>query len=213
MTYICVLIHIWNKNEDGAPLNRFKPSSKIFYLSFQSGTSFVDLLCFCSVLCLLCLCVRLFICALWSPAGKGLTSWLLFVVSNCEFATFSLVSWVGCGTWLYRFLIFAPLLTLVVKKKNQRKIAIIFLSTILNLCFGCPKEPSQWDGSLSIDNICFDWEIRKIIFSYALLHCIWGTVKSSKDNFPLCGTPSHVVILVTDISCQDQNCRNNPRIF
>ena len=33
----------------------------------------MDLLCFCSVLCLLCLCARLFICALWSPAGKGLT--------------------------------------------------------------------------------------------------------------------------------------------
>ena len=45
-------------------------------------TSFVDLLCFCSVLCLLCLCVRLFICALWSSAGKGLTSWLSFVVST-----------------------------------------------------------------------------------------------------------------------------------
>ena len=41
----------------------------------------MDLLCFCSVLCLLCLCVRLFVCALWSPAGKGLTSWLSFVVS------------------------------------------------------------------------------------------------------------------------------------
>ena len=44
----------------------------------------MDLLCICSVLCLLCLCVRLFICALWSPAWKGLTSWLSFVVSNCE---------------------------------------------------------------------------------------------------------------------------------
>ena len=32
----------------------FKPSSKIFYWPFQGGTSFVDLLCFCSVLCLLC---------------------------------------------------------------------------------------------------------------------------------------------------------------
>ena len=31
---------------------------------------------FFSVLCLLCLCVCLFICALWSPAGKGLTFWL-----------------------------------------------------------------------------------------------------------------------------------------
>ena len=37
-----------------APWNWFKPSSKIFYWPFQGGTSFVDLLCFCSVLCLLC---------------------------------------------------------------------------------------------------------------------------------------------------------------
>ena len=58
----------------------------------------MDLLCFCSVLCLLCLCARLFICALWSPAGKGLTSWLSFVASNYEFVTFPLVSWVRCGT-------------------------------------------------------------------------------------------------------------------
>ena len=79
--------------------------------TFQGGTSFVHLLCFCSVLCLLCLCVRLFICALWSPTGNGLTSWLSFVVCNCEFVTLPLVSWVRCGTWLYRFLIFAPLLT------------------------------------------------------------------------------------------------------
>ena len=48
----------------------------------------MDILCFCSVLCLLCHCARLFNCALWSPAGKGLTSWLAFVVSNCEFVTF-----------------------------------------------------------------------------------------------------------------------------
>ena len=26
--------------------------------------------------------MRVFICALWSPAGKGLTSWLSFLVSN-----------------------------------------------------------------------------------------------------------------------------------
>ena len=44
----------------------------------------MDLLCLCSVLCLLSLCARLFICALWSPAWKGLTSWLSFVVSNCK---------------------------------------------------------------------------------------------------------------------------------
>ena len=76
----------------------------------------MDHLCF-SVLCLLCLCVRLFICALWSPAGTGLTSWLSFVVSNCEFVNFSLVSWVRRGTWLYRFLIFVPLLT--ISRRNE----------------------------------------------------------------------------------------------
>ena len=51
----------------------------------------MDLLCIFSVLCFLCLCARLLICALWSPAVKGLTSWLSFVVSICEFVTFPLV--------------------------------------------------------------------------------------------------------------------------
>ena len=39
----------------------------------------------------------LFIDALWLPAQKGLTSWLSFVISNCEVVTFPLVSWVRCG--------------------------------------------------------------------------------------------------------------------
>ena len=33
-------------------------------------------------------CVCQFFAALWSPAGKGLTSWLLFVMFNWVFATF-----------------------------------------------------------------------------------------------------------------------------
>ena len=50
-----------------------------------------------SVLFLLCFRVRLFIDALWSPAGKGLTSWPSFVMSNCEVVTFPLVSCIRCG--------------------------------------------------------------------------------------------------------------------
>ena len=42
-------------------------------------------------LCYLCVVFvmlsRLFIAALWSPAGKGLTSWLLFVMFSCVFVT------------------------------------------------------------------------------------------------------------------------------
>ena len=52
---------------------------------------------FLSCFFLLCDHVRLFINALWSHAGKGLTSWLSFFMSNCEVFTFPLVSWVKCG--------------------------------------------------------------------------------------------------------------------
>ena len=56
----------------------------------------MDHLCyFC--LDLLCFHARLAIDALWLPAGKGLTYWLSFVMSNCDLVTFPLVSWVRCG--------------------------------------------------------------------------------------------------------------------
>ena len=56
----------------------------------------MDHLCyFCLVL--LCFYARLFVVALWSPAAKGLTSLLSFVMSNCDVVTFQLVSWVRCG--------------------------------------------------------------------------------------------------------------------
>ena len=46
----------------------------------------MDLLCFFSALCLLCLCARLFICALNTPAGKASHLWCLTVslsLSHC----------------------------------------------------------------------------------------------------------------------------------
>ena len=58
------------------------------------------------------LCASVYMCFVVT-CWKGLTSWLSFVVSNCEFVTFPLVSLVRCGTLLYRFLIFAHLLTLL----------------------------------------------------------------------------------------------------
>ena len=86
---------------------------------------------FFSVLRLLWLCARLFIHALWSPAGKELTSWLFFVVSNCEFVTFPLVSRVRCGTRYYRFLIFAPLLNLLSNcKQNITSLSLLVGTTV-----------------------------------------------------------------------------------
>ena len=49
------------------------------------------------MLFLSCFICYAFMGALWSPAGKGLTSWLSFVMSNCDVVTLSLVSWVRCG--------------------------------------------------------------------------------------------------------------------
>ena len=56
----------------------------------------MDHLCyFCLVL--LCFHARLFVDDLWSHAGKGLTSWLSFVMSTCDVVSFASVSWVRCG--------------------------------------------------------------------------------------------------------------------
>ena len=62
----------------------FNPPVKYFYWPFQGGTFYGLFVLSCLVFVMLS---RLFIGALWSPAGKGLTSWLLFVMSNCDFVT------------------------------------------------------------------------------------------------------------------------------
>ena len=155
-----------------------------FYWPFQGGTSFVDLLCFCSVLCLLCLCARLFICALWSPAGKGLTSWLSFVVSNCEFVTFPLVSWVRCGTWLYRFLIFTPLLTLNNFRFVLCNVAVKASSWVLtrllkNVVYSCnPMSFTFLTLSTTSGDINIDW------FKSS------SSPLSSRKGFPNCSNAS-----------------------
>ena len=79
---------------------------------------------------------RLFIAALWSPAGNALTSWLSFVMSYCVLSRSHVVSWVRCGTWLYRFLIYATFLTLsmqylIVLPVNMLQVACAILYTSL----------------------------------------------------------------------------------
>ena len=82
-----------------APLNWFKPSSKIFYWPFQGGTYFVDILCcfFFYLVVAMSLCASVYMCfvgACWERAD------LLALVCGvcCEFVTFPLLSWVRRGT-------------------------------------------------------------------------------------------------------------------
>ena len=49
---------------------------------------------FCLVFAVFC--ARLFVCALWSPAGRGLASWLSFVVSS---VSLSLSHWYLGQVW------------------------------------------------------------------------------------------------------------------
>ena len=78
-----------------------------------------------SVVCFLCFCARLFVVALCSPARKGLTYWLSFVMSNYDFVTFPLVFWVRCGTRLYRFPIFTLFLTFIMCLSDDKQALII----------------------------------------------------------------------------------------
>ena len=51
------------------------------------------------------------------------------------------------------------------------KIVIIFLPINLNICFGCSKEPSQWDGSFEYPQHMFCLRNKKINFQ---IWCLWG---------------------------------------
>ena len=95
-----------------APFNWFKPSSETFYWPFQGGTSFVDLLWFFCLVFAMPFWASVYMCLVvtcWERAD------LLALVCGVQLWIyhFSLVSWVGWGTWLYRFLIFAPLLIFI----------------------------------------------------------------------------------------------------
>ena len=60
--------------ENGPPVKYFTDRSRAVLLLW------IFMFLFCLVFAVFC--ARLFVCALWSPAGKGLTSWLSFVVSS-----------------------------------------------------------------------------------------------------------------------------------
>ena len=70
----------------------------------------MDHLCFFCHVFVMPLCASVYLCIVvtcWERAD------LLALVCGvyCDFVTFQLISWVRYGTWLYLFLIFAPLLS------------------------------------------------------------------------------------------------------
>ena len=68
--YLGVLIHIRNKGEVGTIKHVFS------YWPFQGGASYADSFCYLCFVFFFILLSCLFLAALWSPAGKGMASWL-----------------------------------------------------------------------------------------------------------------------------------------
>ena len=91
------------------PWNGFKHSSKIFFTDRSKAVTLLWIICAIYALCF----SRLFIGALWSPSGKGLTSWLLFVMFNCVIVTFP--CGILCQVWylIVSIPIFATFLTYI----------------------------------------------------------------------------------------------------
>ena len=87
-----------------------------------------------------CLCIY----ALWSPAGKGLSSWLSFVMSNCEGVTFP----IGILDPLYRFVIFVLFLTLL--GSGNSRVCFSFESKLVIVVVGslCMVAPIVSRGSV-----------------------------------------------------------------
>ena len=63
-----------------------KDLQKFCYLPFQGDASFIICVSCLTLVNVILSC--LFLAALWSPAGKGLTSWLLYVMFSSVFVTF-----------------------------------------------------------------------------------------------------------------------------
>ena len=67
----------------------------------------------------------------------------------------------------------------------KRKIVNIFLSTFFNICSGCSKEPSHWDGSFEYPQHMFWLRNKKTNFQSCTLiyrpECVGGIEKISPE--------------------------------
>ena len=93
------------------PLNMFEPSSNFLTDRFR----LVLLLWILFVICFSCLPLSYCIACSLQPCdhllGRADLLALWYVMFSCVLSLSHMVSWVRCGTWLYRFLIFAFFLT------------------------------------------------------------------------------------------------------
>ena len=116
--------------------SRHSMSGRQFYMTVSRRWFFYgSILLFMFRVCLVFLSVY---CSLVVTAGNGLTSWLSCIWCFIVFLSLSnVVSWVKCGAWLYRFLIFAFFLTLIWDRSDYHNLNLINWTTFCMLGFAC----------------------------------------------------------------------------
>ena len=125
--------------------------------------------CVCYVLCAsVYMC---FVVTCWERAD------LLALVCGvfCEFVTFPLVSWVRCGTWLYRFLIFATLLLRNSKWCSVASLIFIYYSSDQQrLWSGCAY--TQAGLGLCWSHMPYCWKCH--VAAHVFWPCNWPILRS-----------------------------------
>ena len=100
---------------------------------------------------------HLFIAALWTPAGKGLTSWLLFVMSNCDFVTCQ--CGILCQVWYLILLI--PDLCFDTEVIVETNVVVFLLKTIVSFHSGNIKMEHLYNYYKT--HIWFPFKCRNVI--------------------------------------------------
>ena len=119
----------------------------------------------------------------------------------CEFVTFPFVSWVRCGTWLYRFLIFAPLLTLFLNMTAIISFCLFLKGPVLSCTNNSlqKKEQSKFGKMFDIQHSTFKFWMSNIEYqtkSNIQIECRISNIKLNptfKSNVEY-QTQSHIQI-------------------
>ena len=161
-----------------APWNWYKTFSKIVLLTVWRRY-------FCVIYVLSLSCFR--VCSLL-PCGhllrKGLPLgsclWCLIVFLSLS----HVVSWVGCRTWLYRFLVFSTFLTFIVAASDIGSPKVTYTYFTFNFCFLCMKYSiTAWWGLMEV------WKELLFFLYKNRLQSIYTSIVS-------CSLKTHTFLLV-----------------
>ena len=112
-------------------------------------------------------------------------------MSNCDIITFPLLSWVRCGAWLYRFLIFALFLTYtsIVDINDVRSYRIIFNVDMKNGRFeavNLPYKAEHGDGGSSRSLlVVLDIRVLFLFSDITYLFVLWSAFNLYKRFGPI----------------------------